>query len=176
VDNSDPYKVLGVGHRASRKEVEASYRLLSSQPSSLSERERRKIEWAYMILGDPSRREEYDRRRGYRLHPGLNSGSPHEAGKYFALGLRAAKTSSWRRAYQAFRWAASLQPWKAEYRSYLGLAAAQSGLDLHQARELCRSALELDPKSDICRKNLAFIYEKLGFQMRARRVLEKDGL
>ena len=129
-----------------------------------------------MILGDPSRREEYDRRRGYTLHPGLNSGSPHEAGKHFALGLRAVKEGSWRRAYQAFNWAATLQPWKAVYRSYLGLAAAQSGLDLHQARELCRSALELDPKNDICRKNLAFIYEKLGFQMRARRVLEKDGL
>jgi tetratricopeptide (TPR) repeat protein len=176
VDNSDPYKVLKVGRRASRKEVEASYRFLSSQLSSLSEKERRNVDRAYMVLGDPSRREEYDRRRGYRLHPGLNAGSPDEARRHFSMGLRASEDGSWHRAYHAFRWAAFLQPWQAEYRSYLGLAAALSGRDLRRARELCRTALQLDPESDICRRNLAQVYEKLGFQMRARRVLKKDGL
>ena len=176
VDSSDPYKVLKVGRRASRKEVEASYRLLSSQLSSDSERERRRIDWAYMILGDPSRREEYDRRRGYRLHPGLSAGSPDEARRYFAVGLRASENGSWQRAYHAFKWAAFLQPWKAEYRSYLGLAAAQSGRDLRQARELCQTALQLNPGSETCRRNLALVYDKLGFRRRARRVLKKDGL
>ncbi len=176
MEGLDPYKVLGLTPWATRREVETRYLELVAGSPPPPAPWRREIDRAYILLSDPRKKEAFDRSRGYRLHPGLAVGSPARARRHYEMGRVALEKGQARRAHRFFRLAASLQPWEAVYRSYLGLTKAILGHNGHRARELCREAVRLDPECPVCRRNLSLVYRKLGFRKRARLVLERERL
>jgi curved DNA-binding protein CbpA len=79
----DPYQVLGVGPGASHEEIARAYRLKARQshpdahPGDPQAAARfRALTGAYDMLGDPARRDAYDRRHPARVTPPVPSSPP----------------------------------------------------------------------------------------------------
>lgn len=74
---SNYYQVLGVGRRASQKEIQSAFRRLAKKyhpdlnpGNDSAERQFKRINEAYEVLSNPRSRQEYDRRRDHRRHSG----------------------------------------------------------------------------------------------------------
>lgn len=90
MNQPDPYEILGVTHDASQDEIKSAYRRLAkkyhpdrNQGDKQSEARFKEVQAAYEVLGDPKRREQYDRFGAGGPIPEYQtwaSSGPHETG------------------------------------------------------------------------------------------------
>jgi predicted Zn-dependent protease len=163
------YGTLGVRIAASPREIEVAFREWGSRRvSGAADLEGyRRAEAAYHLLADPGARARHDRQLGLSQHPAWSAGKE----RAIATGLlRAAHLLARGRnvqARQALERIVPLAPGDPAARSYLALALARTGGDLHEAVRLARFAVERQPREPAFLFNLADVYAAAGLKARS---------
>jgi curved DNA-binding protein CbpA len=125
---------------------------------------------AYNTLGDPEKRNEYDRSPS-KVRREMTS-SIDLAQEKFAEGKVAFKKKNYEEAVELFGAAAYTEDSVADYHYYLGLALLKQDR-LKDAENSLRRAHLIDTDNDEILVELGHIYLKLGFNLRAKGNFEK---
>lgn len=163
------YGALGVRPSASPRQIEQAFlawgdRLARGEESVASYR---RAECAYHALASPDSRARHDRQIGLVAHPAWSAGRDRAARDSVRHGLREIGRGEPARALPALRRAVSLDPLDPQARSYLALALARSGGNLHEAAGHGRLAVERRPREAVFHFNLAEVYSVAGLKSRA---------
>lgn len=178
----DYYKILGVSHSASEEEIKKAYFRLAKKYHP--DRHRGEsggdyeikftlINEAYNVLKDRTVKEEYDKRIGPsgRMHKGPSSVSFH-AEELYNTALKAISMNDVNTAIDLMKEAIRIEPDKAAYYSTLGKALSRKPRRLHEAREMCEKAVEMEPYDVENYINLGLVYKKAGLNARSRKQFE----
>lgn len=165
------YAALGVPCGATQRVIEIAFaRWRERRSAGRGEPEAfRRAETAYHILSAPQSRASHDRQLGLNPHPA-----------WAVTGRRSARSLSRRGVWHLSRGrpeaarpllerAAALAPADPLTRSYLGLALARNGANLHEAARHGEYAVECRPREPAFLFNLAEVYFTAGLRTRAVR-------
>lgn len=181
--DKDYYKILGVGRSASGEEIKRAFFRLAKKyhpdrhrgaKSGEYEVKFAQIKEAYNVLKDRAAKADYDGR--LKAGGGAKKSSSKEkyrAEELYNTGLKAIKIQDFNSAIDLLKAAIRLEPEKAEYYSALGIALSEKPRRLHEAREVCERAVEMEPYGVENYIRLGLVYKKAGLQMRARKQFEK---
>jgi curved DNA-binding protein CbpA len=179
----DYYKILGVSSSATEEEIkEAFFRLAKKyhpdkhrgKDASEYETKFAQINEAYNLLKDRAAKVEYDIRfRGTGRQKKHSPKGKYKAEELYHAALKALKMNDVNSAIDLLKAAVRLEPAKAEYYSLLGRALSGKPRRLHEAREMCEKAVEMEPYDVDNYINLGLVYKKAGLQVRARKQFEK---
>lgn len=179
----DYYKILGIDPTASQEEIKKAFFKLAKKyhpdkhrgsESSEYEIKFAQINEAYNILKDQAAKNDYDSRAKSQPAAGAKSSdNQYRAEELYQTALKAIKLKDVNSAIDLLKAAVRLEPGKAEYYSVLGLALSEKPRRLHEAREMCEKAVEIEPYDVSNYVNLGRVYKKAGLHMRAQRQFEK---
>lgn len=190
------YQVLGVQKTATASEIKKAYfhlaklyhpdRHFEADMQDMKEKLEAlfaRIHDAYETLGNPAKRGEYD-----RAAPGAKPAATQyeerhaedyvenyaeKAGRavaYFNTGMKDFKVGNFWGAAESFAWATRLDPVKASYFFYSGLALSRIPRRRHEAEEHLQKAIEIDPLKPEYYLELGNLYLKGGLKTRALEV------
>lgn len=165
------YAALGVPAGATPRSIEIAFarwreRLGAGrvEPESF-----RRAEAAYHVLSAPVSRASHDRQLGLTTHPAWRAAGRRSARSLSLRGVWQLSRGRPHAALRLLRLAASLSPCDPLTRSYLGLAFARTGANLHEAARHGEFAVERDPREPAFLFNLAEVYGAAGLRARAVR-------
>lgn len=127
---------------------------------------------AYAVLSDPVKRREYDEL--LKQHgPREKRWSTKEADKRSALlafeqARTAMKHNRYDKAVVLLKSAIKYDPSSAAYHSWYGFALGALNTRLHEARDACKKALEMEFYNADYHANLGFVYHQAGLESTAR--------
>lgn len=173
---SDYYSILEATPRSSESDIKKNYFRLAKlyHPDVAGDkpenRERFKlINEAFGVLSDPGKRREYD--ESLRVKGGATSEGRaiHEQdGKNASMAFRQAReamrSGRYDKAIMLLRTAIRFDPSDPAYHSWYGFCLAMSNMDLHEARDACRKAIEIEFYNADYHANLGFVYFKAGLK------------
>lgn len=163
------YGALGVPPTATARQIELAFRgwgeRLGRGRESLAAY--RRAESAYYVLSAAEARARHDRQLGLVRHPAFGETGASSAGALTRRALRELARGHAGPARVLLDRAVSRSPADPLARSYLAVALARSGGDLHEAARHGRFALEKRPGNAAFLFNLAEVYGVAGFRARA---------
>lgn len=170
------YSILEVWPKSSTEEIKTKYFRLAKlyHPDVAGDkpenRERFKlINEAYSVLGDPQKRREYDELMRVKGGATDESKAMHEEdGRSASMAFRQARdamrTGRYDKAIMLLRTAIRFDSSDPAYHSWYGFCLAMTNSDLHEARDACRKAIEIEFYSADYHANLGFVYFKAGLK------------
>lgn len=184
IDGMNYYQVLGVDPKAPLTNIKkAFYRLAKEYHPDIHFKSLEeglmdelttifgRINKAYEVLGNKSKRDEYDLSLSMTRFPSEKEraveGDSQKAEEQFRRGIEEFKKGNHWGASESFKWATKLNSQKAIYWSHLALSLAQMPRKLHDAEEACKKAIELEPGNDEHYSNLGILYLKAGMKKKA---------
>jgi curved DNA-binding protein CbpA len=179
----DYYSILGLSRSASQEEIKKAFFKLAKKYHPDKHRGAEggeyevkfaQINEAYNVLKDQSAKVNYDAR--VKAAGDQKTGSPqsrYKAEELFHTAVKAMKLKDFNSAIDLLKAAVRLEPEKADYYSALGLALSEKPRRLHEAREMCEKAVEIEPYDVGNYINLGRVYKKAGLHIRAQRQFEK---
>lgn len=132
---------------------------------------------AYAVLSDPVKRREYDEL--LKQHgPSEKRWSTKEADKRSAIlafeqARTAMKHNRYDKAVVLLKSAIKYDPSNAAYYSWYGFSLGALNTRLHEARDACKKALEMEFYSADYHANLGFVYHQAGLTSTARQSFEE---
>jgi curved DNA-binding protein CbpA len=179
----DYYKILGISPSASDEEVKLAFFRLAKKYHPDRHRDAKdgefdikftQINEAYNLLKDKASRTEYDKRFKTVIRKTEGTAQDkYRSEELFGAAVQALKKNDVNSAIDLLKAAVRLEPDKAEYYSFLGTALAEKPRRLHEAREMCEKAVEIEPYDVDNYIRLGMVYRKAGLDMRARKQFEK---
>ncbi|MGM0483723.1 MAG: J domain-containing protein [Candidatus Krumholzibacteriota bacterium] len=182
----DYYAVLQLSSTCSSEDIKKKFFSLvkmyhpdRNDDSLADDRKFKLINEAYSVLGDPVKRREYDESR-------RTDGSYGEAGeglnireqkiKTASLAYKQAKSALKARNYEQaailLKSAVRNDPSVASYHSWYGYVLAIIGNELHEARDECRTAIQMEFYNPVFASHLGCVYYKAGLYSQARKHLQ----
>lgn len=128
---------------------------------------------AVRIRGAAALREAGHAARGERLLREWVRAAPDDPEAHFQLGGFLERAKEFDRAEPVLREALRLAPGNAEILNYLGYSLADRGVDLEEAHDLIRRAVEIDPWNGAFQDSLGWVLFRLGRFEEAREPLER---
>jgi Flp pilus assembly protein TadD len=166
------YAALGVPAGATQRVIEVAFARWrerwsagSAEPESF-----RRAETAYHVLSAPLSRASHDRQLGLDPHPAWAVAGRRSARSLSRRGVWHLSHGRADAARRLLTRAASLSPADPLTRSYLGLALARTGANLHEAARHGEYAVERRPQEPAFLFNLAEVYAAAGLRARAVRM------
>jgi curved DNA-binding protein CbpA len=132
---------------------------------------------AYAVLSDPVKRREYDEQ--FKQHgPREKRWSTKEADKRSAMlafeqARTAMKLNRYDKAVVLLKSAIKYDPSNATYHSWYGFSLGALNTRLHEARDACKKALEMEFYNADYHANLGFVYSQAGLTSTARESFEE---
>lgn len=170
------YSVLEVWPKSTEDEIKKNYFRLAKlyHPDVAGDkpenRERFKlINEAYSVLGDPQKRRIYDesmRVKGGATREGqeMRKEDSRSASMAFRQARDAMRVGRYDKAIMLLRTAIRFDASDPAYHSWYGFCLAMTNSDLHEARDACRKAIEIEFYSADFHANLGFVYFKAGLK------------
>ena len=174
--NTDYYSILEVWPKSSEEDIKKNYfRLAKTYHPDVAgdkpeNRERFKlINEAYGVLGDPQKRREYDESMHGTGGASKDGKATHEsdvrsASMAFRQARDSMKTGRYDKAIMLLRTAIRFDSSDPAYHSWYGFCLAMTKSDLHEARDACRKAIEIEFYSADFHSNLGFVYFRAGLK------------
>lgn len=175
--DKDYYSILQLSPSASRSEIQKKYFELAKlhHPDVTGDtdgsRDKFKlINEAYSILSNPQRRREYDEslRKGKVLGEKSAGMMRERSVKAAALAYEQAQAAlryrSYEKAILLLKSAVKNDPSVAVYHSWYGFALAMANSNLHEARDECKTAVQMEFYNPDFRANLGFVYFRAGLR------------
>jgi curved DNA-binding protein CbpA len=131
------------------------------------------INEAYAVLSDPTRRREFDESLKSQSGAGENAGTVREADKRSAqLAYEQARTAMRHNRYDKgvvlLKSAIKYDPNNPAYQSWYGFALGALKTRLHEARDACKKALEMEFYNADYHANLGYVYHQAGLTSTAK--------
>lgn len=172
---SEYYSILEVWPKSTAEEIKKNYFRLAKlyHPDVAGDkpenRERFKlINEAFSVLSDPEKRREYDEFTRAKGATREGKEMREEDGRSASMAFRQARDSMragrYDKAIMLLRTAIRFDPSDPAYHSWYGFCLAMSNSDLHEARDACRKAIEIEFYSADFHANLGFVYFKAGLK------------
>jgi len=137
------------------------------------------INEAYSALGDPVRRREYDESRRNDSASGSTGGTLNmreqkvkTASLAYKQAKKAIKNKNFEQAAILLKSSVSNDPSTAAYHSWYGYVLALIGNDLHEARDECRTAVQMEFYNPVFASHLGYVYYRAGLYSQARKHLQ----
>ena len=179
----DYYKILGVSPSASEEEIKQAFFRLAKKYHPDRHRGKGSADYAarfaeineaYNVLKDPASKAAYDREYGGTGTAATRRAEQkYRAEELYETALKALKIRDVNSAIDLLKAATRIAPQNAEYWSMLGMALSEKPRRLHEAREMCERAVEMEPYDVENYVRLGLVYKKAGLQLRARRQFEQ---
>jgi len=179
----DYYKILGLNPGAGPEEIKKAFFCLAKKyhpdkhrgvDGGDYEAKFAEINEAYNVLKDQKAKAEYD--QSYKsIGTGKKKSAQvrYKADELFKTAQKAIKIKDINSAIDLLKAAVRLEPDRAEYYSLLGLTLSEKPRRLHEAREHCEKAVEIEPYDVQNYINLGLVYKKAGLKIRAQKQFEK---
>lgn len=172
---TDYYSILEAWPKSSADEIKKNYFRLAKlyhpdvAGNTAEIKERFKlINEAYCVLSDSQKRREYDetlRKNGASKSAGeLREQDGKSAALAFQQAREAMKAGRYDKAVLLLGTAIRADASNPSYHSWYGFCIAMSGGNLHEARDACRKAIEIEFYSPDYHANLGFVYFKAGLK------------
>ena len=190
--SQDHYQALALGYDATEPEIKKAYfrlaklyhpdRHLNPEMADMKEKLETlftRITDAYQTLSEKEKRKHYDstvikkpaaaqfeekRPEDYVEHYAEKTG---RALAYYNAGLKDFKVGNFWGAAESFAWATRLDPVKADYFYYYGIALSKIPRRRHEAEESLKKAIEIDPLKTDYYLELGTLYIKSGLKLKA---------
>ena len=178
----DCYQVLRVWPTASEDQIKKAYFNLAklyhpdvvskggSGRGDASDVDFRLINEAYAILSDPVRRREHDEQvksRGTGSAPLTREADKRSAQLAFDQARTAMKHNRYDKAVVLLKSAIKYDDSNPAYYSWYGFALGALNTRLHEARDMCKKALEMEFYNADYHANLGFVYTQAGLKSTA---------
>jgi len=172
----DYYSILEVWPTASAEEIKTSYFKLAKlyhpdvAGNTKENHERFKlINEAFRVLSDPQKRQQYDEmlrksRSGSKSAHALQTSDKRSASLAFTQAREAIKNGRYDKAVILLKSALKYDPDNPAYHSWYGFCLAMLNTRLHEARDECRKAVEMEFYNADYHANLGFVYFKVGLK------------
>lgn len=173
---TDYYAILEVWPKSSEEEIKKNYFRLAKMyhPDVAGDkpenRERFKlINEAFSVLSDPQKRRGYDesahtRGVGAKEDKESREQDSRSASMAFRQARDAMKGGRYDKAIMLLRTAIRFDSSDPAYHSWYGFCLAMMKSDLHEARDACRKAIEIEFYSADFHSNLGFVYFRAGLK------------
>jgi len=182
---NDYYAVLELSPTCSGEDIKRKFFSLvklyhpdKNDDTLADDRKFKLINEAYSVLGDPIKRREYDEsRRSENTEKRKSIHNMQEqkiktASLAYKQGKRAIKSKHYEQAAILLKSAVENDPSVASYHSWYGYVLAVLHNDLHEARDECRKAVQMEFYNPVFESHLGFVYYKAGLEKQARKHLE----
>jgi len=179
----DYYKILGLNPGVGPEEIKKAFLRLAKKYHPDKHRDMdngdyevkfAEINEAYNVLKDAQSKGEYD--HSFRTVETGQEKTPKErykADELYRTAQKAIKIQDINSAIDLLKAAVRMEPERAEFYSLLGLTLSEKPRRLHEAREHCEKAVEIEPYDVQNYINLGRVYRRAGLQIRARKQFEK---
>jgi curved DNA-binding protein CbpA len=185
----DYYQVLRIWPGASDDAIKKAYFNLArlfhpdvvgkggGRPDEKSGVDFKLVNEAYSVLSDPVKRHEYD--EAFKKHGPLERrSSAKESDRRSALlafeqARTAMKHDRYDKAAVLLKSAVKYDPTNAAYHSWYGFSLGALNTRLHEARDACKKALEMEFYNADFHANLGFVYHQAGLTSTARESFEE---
>ena len=172
---SEYYSVLEVWPKSTTEEIKKNYFRMAKlyHPDVAGDkpenRERFKlINEAFSVLSNPEKRREYDEFMSAKGATKEGKEMREKDGRSATMAFRQARDSMragrYDKAIMLLRTAIRFDDSDPAYHSWYGFCLAMSNSDLHEARDACRKAIEIEFYSADFHANLGFVYFKAGLK------------
>lgn len=172
---NDYYSILEAWPKSSADEIKKNYFRLAKlyhpdvAGNTLASKERFKlINEAYGVLIDPQKRREYDetlmKKVGSKDAAALKASDRKTATLAYQQARDAIKAGRYDKASVLLREAIRADGTNPSYHSWYGFSLAMNGGNLHEARDACKKAIEMEFYSADYHANLGFVYFKAGLK------------
>ncbi len=181
--DKDYYKILGLNSSASEEEIKKAFFRLAKKYHPDRHRGTKdgnyeikfaQINEAYNVLKDRKAKTDYDIKfKGYSSKKSRTAQEKYRAEEFYHTAQKALKMKDFNSAIDLLKAATRLEPDRAEYFSALGVALSEKPRRLHEAREMCEKAVEMEPYDVENYIRLGLVYKKANLEMRARKQFER---
>jgi curved DNA-binding protein CbpA len=181
--DKDYYKILGLNSSASEEEIKKAFFRLAKKYHPDRHRDTKdgnydikfaQINEAYNVLKDRKAKTDYDiKSKGYSSKKNRTAQEKYRAEEFYQTAQKALKMKDFNSAIDLLKAATRLEPDRAEYYSALGVALSEKPRRLHEAREMCEKAVEMEPYDVENYIRLGLVYKKANLEMRARKQFER---
>ncbi|MBD3424896.1 MAG: DnaJ domain-containing protein [Candidatus Latescibacteria bacterium] len=184
----DYYTVLQLSPTSSEEDIKKKFFSLvklyhpdRNDDTLADDRKFKLINEAYSVLGNPVKRREYDEsRRSSKRRSGSGAAASqnvHEqkvktATLAYRQGKKAIKAKNYEQAAILLKSAVDNDPSVASYHSWYGYVLALLNNDLHEARDECRKAVQMEFYNPVFESHLGYVYYKAGLKSQARKHFE----
>ena len=172
----DYYEILEVWPSSSTEDIKKSYFRLAKiyhpdiAGNTPENRDRFKlINEAYNTLSNSSKRQEYDESLMKGKHKNksanvLKEQDKRSASLAYMQAKKAAKDGRFEKSVLLLKSAIKYDPSNPAYHSLYGLSLAMTNAQLHEARDACKKALQMEFYNPDYHANLGFVYFKAGLK------------
>jgi len=184
----DYYQVLRVWPTASEDAIKKAYFRLAKlfhpdvvakneAPRTDHEVDFKLVNEAYAILSDPVKRREYDdlfkRKAPRERHWSAREADKRSAQLAFDQARTAMKHNRYDKAVVLLKSAIKYDPSNPAYYSWYGYSLGALNTRLHEARDACKKALEIEFYNADYHANLGYVYQQAGLTSTARESFEE---
>ncbi|NOY53686.1 MAG: DnaJ domain-containing protein [Deltaproteobacteria bacterium] len=179
----DYYKILGVNPGAGPEEIKKAFFALAKKYHPDKHRDAddgdyavkfAEINEAYKVLKNGRSKTEYDRSfQTVGTRREKTAKERYKADELYKAAQKAIKINDVNSAIDLLKAAVRMEPDRAEFYSLLGLTLSEKPRRLHEAREHCEKAVEIEPYDVRNYINLGLVYKKAGLKIRAQKQFEK---
>jgi len=179
----DYYKILGLKPGAGPEEIKKAFFVLAKKYHPDKHRDRdggdyaakfSEINEAYNVLKDQRSKADYDRSfQTVGTRREKKGKERYKADELYKTAQKAIKINDVNSAIDLLKAAVRMEPDRAEFYSLLGLTLSEKPRRLHEAREYCEKAVEIEPYDVRNYINLGLVYKKAGLKIRAQKQFEK---
>ena len=173
--NADYYSILEVWPTASVEEIKRNYFRLAKlyHPDAAGDtpenRERFKlINEAYSVLSDAQKRATYDellrKTKNSKDAVAIQEKDRRSAGLSFSQAKEAMRSGRFDKAALLFKAAIKYDPTNPAYHSWYGFCLGMLNTRLHEARDACLKAIQMEFYNADYHANLGFVYFKAGLK------------
>lgn len=174
--DTDYYAVLDLWPSSSIEEIKKKYFKLAKlyHPDVAGDTDEnrqkfKKINEAFTILSDPEKRREYDEMLRRSTRNSSDSSAMKEENKRSASlayqqARSAMKEKRFNKASILLKSAVKYDENNPEYNSWYGYCLAMNNSSLHQARDACKKAVQMEFYNPVYHANLGFVYFKAGLK------------
>lgn len=177
--NGDLYSVLEAWPTSSTEDIKKNYFRLAKMyhPDVAGDkdetRERfKQINEAYSVLSDPQKRHEYDEslrsnKNGAKDAAAIKENDQRSASLAFRQAKESMRDGFYDKATLLLKSAIRYNPVNPTYQSWYGFCLAMTNSNLHEARDACKKAIQMEFYNADYHANLGFVYFKAGLKNQA---------